>query len=91
MSACENHADREGLLAVSLPSIGIMRHMCAECRTAFDKKMVDHATSARQSARSGFAPFGGYDSRDDRAPDGRLLRHEYDGAYSQHTIDRSRK
>ena len=76
MSACENHADREGLLAVSLPSIGIMRYMCAECRTAFDKKMVDHATTARQSARSGFQPFGGlWES----SPDGRsyITDHAY--------------
>ncbi len=39
-NSCENHAEREGLLTVSLPSFGIMRYMCGECRTAFDAEMV---------------------------------------------------
>ena len=37
---CENHADREGILAVDLPSIGIRRFMCMECKAAFDLRLL---------------------------------------------------
>ena len=94
MNACENHADREGLLAVSLPSIGIMRHMCAECRTAFDQKMVAHAhASPRQAARDGhsgmFEYFGGRAGIADHAYHNPNA--VYERAQSQHTIDRSKE
>jgi hypothetical protein len=35
---CERHPEREGQLAISLPSIGIMRYWCAECRAEYDAK-----------------------------------------------------
>jgi hypothetical protein len=34
---CERHSDREGTLAISLPSIGIMRYWCQECRDEYDR------------------------------------------------------
>jgi hypothetical protein len=87
---CENHPDREGLLAVSLPSIGIMRHMCAECRSAFDRSMVANV-STRQMARSGnriWEMHGGRSSTDTES-----AYHNpnavYERAQDQHTIDRS--
>ena len=33
---CERHPEREGVLAISLPSIGIARYWCKECRDAYD-------------------------------------------------------
>ena len=35
---CERHPEREGKLAISLPSIGIMRYWCQECRDEYDAK-----------------------------------------------------
>lgn len=35
---CERHPDREGTLAIDLPSIGIRRYWCKECRDAYDAK-----------------------------------------------------
>ena len=35
---CERHPEREGKLAISLPSIGIMRYWCQECRDEYDRK-----------------------------------------------------
>ena len=32
---CEKHPDRDGILTVDLPSIGIRRYMCLECRMAW--------------------------------------------------------
>ena len=29
---CDTHAEREGTLAVDLPSIGVRRYLCDECR-----------------------------------------------------------
>ena len=34
---CERHPEREGKLAISLPSIGIERYWCAECRAEYDR------------------------------------------------------
>ena len=34
---CERHPEREGILAISLPSIGIMRYWCHECREEYDR------------------------------------------------------
>ena len=42
---CEKHPDRDGILTVDLPSIGIRRAMCLECRAAFQlglDKMVSN-------------------------------------------------
>jgi hypothetical protein len=33
---CERHPEREGQLAISLPSIGVMHSWCQECRDAYD-------------------------------------------------------
>lgn len=33
---CDKHTDREGTLAVELPSIGVRRYLCAECRAELD-------------------------------------------------------
>lgn len=38
MTSCERHPEREGQLAISLPSIGIMRYWCQECRDEYDAK-----------------------------------------------------
>ena len=35
-ATCEHHPDREGTLAISLPSIGIRRYWCKECRDVYD-------------------------------------------------------
>jgi hypothetical protein len=34
---CERHPEREGQLAISLPSIGIARYWCQECRDEYDR------------------------------------------------------
>ena len=34
---CERHPEREGQLAISLPSIGIVRYWCQECRDEYDR------------------------------------------------------
>lgn len=52
---CENHADREGTLTVDLPSIGVRRFMCAECRSAFNATM---SSAPSRFARDGKDPFG---------------------------------
>ena len=36
MTQCERHSGRHGILTVDLPSIGIRRYMCLECRMAFE-------------------------------------------------------
>ena len=33
---CERHPERDGVLAISLPYIGIARYWCKECRDAYD-------------------------------------------------------
>ena len=33
---CERHPDREGALSIDLPSIGLSRYWCKECRDAYD-------------------------------------------------------
>ena len=38
---CDNHPDRGGILFVELPSIGVRRWGCFECRVAFDKSMLN--------------------------------------------------
>jgi len=58
---CDNHPDRGGILFVDLPSIGVRRWGCFECRAAFDKLMLN-MPSPRKSARSGepiWEMFGG--------------------------------
>ena len=32
---CEKHPDRDGILTVDLPSIGIKKYECIECRAAW--------------------------------------------------------
>jgi hypothetical protein len=34
---CERHPEREGMLAISLPSIGISRYWCQECLDEYDR------------------------------------------------------
>ena len=36
---CESHPGVEGMLTVDLPSIGIRRYMCQDCRLNFKAKM----------------------------------------------------
>ena len=90
MSACENHPEREGLLTVSLPSIGIMRHMCAECRTAFDKAMVEHAQHphGRRDWHIENEPFWGWNGENNAYTNDNA---RYERMRDQHTIDRSRE
>ena len=47
---CDQHPDRGGILFVDLPSIGVRRFGCFECRANFDKAMLN---SPRQASRSG--------------------------------------
>ena len=47
---CDLHPDRGGILFVDLPSIGVRRWGCFECRANFDKAMLN---TPRQAARSG--------------------------------------
>ena len=35
---CERHPDREGLLSIDLPSIGIKTYWCKECRDDYDAR-----------------------------------------------------
>ncbi len=83
-NSCENHAEREGLLTVSLPSFGIMRYMCGECRTAFDNAMAEHARNAPRGRQEWWIenePFWGWNN-------------EYQISYNdrpEHTIDRSKE
>ena len=81
---CDVHPDRGGILFIDLPSIGIRRWGCLECRMNFDMKSLNY--SPRKAAREGL-----YSSYDDRSTDGRLLRHEYDGTFKRNTIDRSKE
>ena len=37
LTPCESHPEREGQLAISLPSIGIERYWCQECRDEYDR------------------------------------------------------
>ena len=37
LTPCESHPEREGQLAISLPSIGIARYWCQECRDEYDR------------------------------------------------------
>jgi hypothetical protein len=50
---CDVHPDRGGILFVDLPSIGVRRWGCFECRANFDKKMLEYK-SPRQEARNGW-------------------------------------
>ena len=51
---CDVHKDRGGILFVDLPSIGIRRWGCFECRASFDKSMLN---SPRSVARKGMMPW----------------------------------
>ena len=33
---CERHPERDGILAIDLPSIGIRRYWCQQCRDKYD-------------------------------------------------------
>ena len=43
---CSVHPDRGGILFVDLPSIGVRRFGCFECRANFDKAMLNMPKSA---------------------------------------------
>ena len=53
---CDNHPDRGGILFVDLPSIGVRRWGCFECRANFDKAMLN-SPSPRKEAREGRQPW----------------------------------
>lgn len=59
MKPCEKHADREGTLAVHLPSIGVKRYLCSECRADLTATLVK-GIPARERQWSGWemSPFG---------------------------------
>lgn len=60
MNTCENHPDREGLgPVVDLPSMGIRRFMCAECKAEFDAKFIWTAYKGKREAWD----YSGYDTR----------------------------
>lgn len=60
---CENHEERDGLLTVHLPSIGIERFMCIECRAAFAKNLPRSPRAAAREGWSGDEMFAGYMGR----------------------------
>ena len=68
---CDNHPDRGGILFVDLPSIGVRRWGCLECRIAFDKSMLN---SPRRAARSGEPLWPNYDESRDTDIGGRNIR-----------------
>ena len=39
MSACANHPERAGSLAIDLPSIGVRTYLCPECKTALQAQL----------------------------------------------------
>ena len=49
---CSVHPDRGGILFVDLPSIGVRRFGCFECRANFDKAMLN-TPSPRKEERNG--------------------------------------
>lgn len=65
MTPCEKHAERDGRLAVHLPSLGIKRYMCEECRAELDAVFARLAKLPRQHEPYGrdyhgweMSPFG---------------------------------
>lgn len=61
---CENHEERDGLLTVHLPSLGIERFMCVECRAAFALAMPKSPRATAREGWSGDEMFaGGYMGR----------------------------
>lgn len=65
---CDVHPDRGGILFVDLPSIGVRRWGCLECRQNFDKSILNHAP--RKAARAGeqiWESFGGRSGMTDHA------------------------
>ena len=51
---CEKHADRPGSLAVDLPSIGVQRHLCDECRTALVSTLSQYKGKREAWDHSGY-------------------------------------
>jgi hypothetical protein len=87
---CDVHKDRGGILFVDLPSIGVRRWGCLECRMNFDKSMLNY--SPRRAARRGeriWEQFGGRMGETDSAHNNPNA--VYERAQSQHTIDRSKE
>ena len=39
---CKNHEDRAGTLAVDLPSLGLRRYLCAECRATLTANLSSY-------------------------------------------------
>ena len=68
---CDVHPDRGGILFVDLPSIGVRRWGCFECRANFDKAMLN---TPRTAARDGRNPWPNYDERNDTDIGGRNIR-----------------
>lgn len=85
---CDNHPDRGGILFVDLPSIGVRRWGCLECRMAFDKSMLNH--SPRKAARNGeqiWEQFGGRSGITESAYHN--PNSVYERAQETHTVKRS--
>lgn len=68
---CELHPEREGLLSIDLPSIGLKRYWCVECRADYDAKFP-----ARGFGRA-FGTGIGPEAEAERQDDARMRR-EYD-------------
>ena len=66
---CEHHADREGSLAIDLPSLKIKRYLCAECVMRLTQSNYKGKREAWEFSRI----------QDEQAPDGRLVYPEMAG------------
>lgn len=49
---CERHPDRDGQLAIDLPSLGIKRYWCTECCDAYPSKGFGRAYATGTSAEA---------------------------------------
>ena len=88
---CDNHPDRGGILFVDLPSIGVRRWGCLECRMTFDKQMLNY--SPRKEARNGSRIWEMHGGRSSTDSDSAYHNPNavYERAQTQHTIDRSKE
>jgi hypothetical protein len=57
---CDVHKSRGGILFVDLPSIGVRRWGCFECRANFDKKMLNSPRPSRKEWWIENEPFYGW-------------------------------
>jgi hypothetical protein len=59
---CDVHPDRGGILFVDLPSIGVRRWGCFECRAAFDKSMLNMPRPSRKDWADENEPYYGWNN-----------------------------